>query len=90
MLGTAGAVMPGGVLPPASGEDTKPELVSTGSKNCIVKIHRNVLIINKRSPKLLCKERDFLPIVSLFGKLLRKVCKTFFSRMKVLLGDQSF
>lgn len=33
MLGTAGAVMPGGVLPPASGEDIKSGLVSTGSNN---------------------------------------------------------
>lgn len=30
MLGTAGAVIPGGVLPPEIEEDTRAELVSTG------------------------------------------------------------
>lgn len=33
MLGTAGAVMPGGVLPPACEKDTKSEWVSSGSNN---------------------------------------------------------
>lgn len=73
MLGTAGAVMPGGVLPPASGEDTKPELVSTGSNNYMEKTADTTAVTttekpsdNPRSEKsleLLCKERDSLPLL---------------------------
>lgn len=73
MLGTAGAVMPGGVLPPASGEDTKSELVSTRSNNYMEKIADTTAVTstqkpsdnprNEKSPKLLCKEGDCLPLL---------------------------
>lgn len=73
MLGTAGAVMPGGVLPPASGEDTKSELVSTGSNSYMEKTADTTAVTTTRkpsdnprsekSPELLCKERDSLPLL---------------------------
>lgn len=73
MLGTAGAVMPGGVLPPASGEDTKSELVSTGSNSYTEKTADMTAVtttlkpsgnpINEKSSKVSDKESDGLPLV---------------------------
>lgn len=73
MLGTAGAVMPGGVLPPASGEDTKSELVSTGSNNYAEKTDDMTAVTttqkppgnprNAKSPKVSGRKRDGLPFV---------------------------
>lgn len=73
MLGTAGAVMPGGVLPPASGEDTKSELVSTESNAYLEKTTDTTAVTttqklsdnprHEKSPKLSCKERGCLPLL---------------------------
>lgn len=85
MLGTAGAVMPGGVLPPASGEDTKSELVSTGSNNYTEKTADAAAVTTtqkpsdnprtKESPKTLCKERDGLLLF--LWKTLKKNLQNF-------------
>lgn len=95
MLGTAGAVMPGGVLPPESEEDTKSELVSTGSNDHTEKTTDATAVTTtqkpsdnprtKESPKTFCKEGNTCHCFS--GKHLRKTCKTFFNRMKLLLTD---
>lgn len=62
MLGTAGAVMPGGVLPPANGEDTRAELVSTANNNFAEKTANTTAVTTTRkktrhekTPKLLSK-----------------------------------
>lgn len=62
MLGTAGAVMPGGVLPPANGEDTRAELVSTANNNFVEKTANTTAVTTTRkktrhekTPKLLSK-----------------------------------
>lgn len=65
MLGTAGAVMPGGVLPPENEEDTRAELVSTGNNNFVEKTADTTAVTttrkknkhprNEKAPKLLSK-----------------------------------
>lgn len=50
MLGTVGAVIPGGVLPPESGENTKLKLMSTRSNNYLEKATDIAAVITTQKP----------------------------------------
>lgn len=51
MLGTAGAVMPGGVLPPANGEDIRAGMVSTGDNNFVAQTADTTAVTTTRKEK---------------------------------------
>lgn len=89
MLGTAGAVMPGGVLPPANEEDTRAELVRAGNNNFMEKTADTTTVTTTRKKTQKTKNTEkwkssqaveqingLFEIAPLFRKPWRKAWKT--------------